>query len=272
MSDFRAHVAYLRTVYDIVSMDQAEAEGPARKRAGQPRAVLTFDDGEAGLFRHLLPIVEAIELPVTVYVATGQIESGRAYWFDRVMAALGTGAREVELEGLGQWRIPDQPGPDRWTALGDLLEALKRAAPDHRERLTDVILAKHPLPEGRPPLAPLTMDELVTLAASPWITIGAHSHCHSLLDQISLSEATESIARSRRLLQDWTGQEVAHFAWPNGNRNAALGQAASDCGFRTATALGGWLWHPGADPYAIPRVPVGRYDDTARLALRLVGL
>ncbi|HMS95680.1 MAG TPA: polysaccharide deacetylase family protein, partial [Tabrizicola sp.] len=125
MSDFRAHVAYLRTVYDIVSMDQAEAEGPARKRAGQPRAVLTFDDGEAGLFRHLLPIVEAIELPVTVYVATGQIESGRAYWFDRVMAALGTGAREVELEGLGQWRIPDQPGPDRWTALGDLLEALK---------------------------------------------------------------------------------------------------------------------------------------------------
>lgn len=272
VSDFKAHVAHLRTVYDIVSLDEAEAAGPARRLAGRPRAVLTFDDGEAGLLRHLLPIVETMRLPVTVYVATGQIESGRAYWFDRVMAALGTGARVVELEGVGLWRIPNQPGPDRWASLGDLLETLKRTAPDRRESLTDLILSKHPLPEGRPPLTPLTMDELKSLAASPWVTIGAHSHCHNLLDQISLPEAAESMSRSRRLLQDWTGQEVAHFAWPNGNHNAALGQVAAECGFRTATALGGGLWHPGVDPYAIPRVPVGRYDSAARLALRLVGL
>lgn len=272
VADFRAQVAMLARAYDIVSLDEAVAAGPGRKAGGRPRAVLTFDDGEAGLFHHLLPLLDDLRLPVTIYVATGQIETGRPYWFDRLMGALGTGAREVVLPGLGHWRLPEVPGPDRWAVLGDLLEALKRVDPDRREELADRILAEHPLPTGRPPLAPLTREELDALAASPWVTIGAHSHCHNLLDQIALEEAAESMQRSRRLLQDWTGQEVAHFAWPNGNRNAALGQAAAGLGFRTATALGNGLWRAGADPFALPRVAVGRHDDAARLALRLVGI
>lgn len=272
LSDFRAQVAWLARHYEIVTLDAALAAGPGRSRAGRPRAVLTFDDGEAGLFHHLLPLLDALCLPVTIYVATGQIETGRPYWFDRVMGALGSGAHEVDLPGLGHWRLPAAPGAGRWAVLGGLLETLKRVDRHRREDLADRILADHPLPAGRPPLAPLTREELAALAASPWVTIGAHSHCHNLLDQIPLAEASESLRRSRRLLQDWTGQEVAHLAWPNGNRNAALGRAAAEVGFLTSTALDGGLWRAGADLHALPRVPVGRYDDAARLALRLVGI
>lgn len=272
VADFRAHVARLAQGYDIVSLDDALTAGPGRKRHGRPRAVLTFDDGEAGLFRHLLPLLDDLRVPVTIFVATGQIETGRPYWFDRIMGALGEEARQVTLPDLGKWQFPAGAGPDRWAVMGGLLEALKRVDRDQRDRLTDRILADNPLPVGRPPLAPLTQAELAALAASPWVTIGAHSHCHNLLDQIPLDEATASMQRSRSLLQGWTGQEVAHFAWPNGNHTAALGRAAADIGFRTAAALGGGLWLRDADLFALPRVPVGRYDDAARLALRLVGI
>lgn len=271
-ADFRAQVAWLAQFYDIVTLDAALAVGPGRDHAGRPRAVLTFDDGEAGLFHHLLPILEDLRLPVTVYVATGQIETGWPYWFDRIMGALGTGEHEVDLPGLGHWRLPAQVGAGRWAVLSDLLETLKCVDRHRREDLADRILADHPLSAGRPPLAPLTREELAALASSPWVTIGAHSHCHNLLDQIPLAEASGSLRQSRRLLQDWTGQEVAHFAWPNGNRNAALGRAAAEAGFRTSAALDGGLWRAGADLHALPRVPVGRYDDAARLALRLVGI
>lgn len=271
-ADFRAQIAHLTRFYEIVSLDAALAAGPGRDHAGKPRAVLTFDDGEAGLFHHLLPLLDPLRLPVTLYVATGQIETGKPYWFDRIMGALGTGVHEIDLPGLGHWQLPAAPGAGRWAVLGDLLETLKRVDRHRREDLADRILAAHPLPAGRPPLAPLTRDELAALAASPWVTIGAHSHCHNLLDQIPLAEASESLRQSRRLLQDWTGQEVAHLAWPNGNRNAALGQAAAEAGFRSSAALDGGLWRRGADLHALPRVPVGRYDDRARLALRLVGI
>jgi peptidoglycan/xylan/chitin deacetylase (PgdA/CDA1 family) len=271
-ADFLAHVALLAQVYDIVTLDAALAEGPGRRGKTRPRAVLTFDDGECGLFRHLLPLLDDLRLPITVYVATAQIETGRPYWFDRVMGALGTGPREVDLPGVGHWQLPAAPGPGRWALLGDLLEALKQIDHTHREALADRILAENPLAPGRPPLAPLTLGELAALAESPWVTLGAHSHCHNLLDQVPPDEAAASMANSRQLLRDWTAQEVAHFAWPNGNHTDGLRRSAADLGFRTALALGGGLWQAGADPFALPRVPVGRYDDAVRLALRLVGI
>jgi peptidoglycan/xylan/chitin deacetylase (PgdA/CDA1 family) len=272
VADFRDHLAVLREDYNIVALDEVFAAGPGRSTGGRPRAVLTFDDGEAGLHRHLLPLVSAERVPVLVYVATGQIESGRPYWFDRVMGALGEGAREVALPGLGRWSLGAAPGAARWAALGDLLETLKRVHPVAREDLADRIAAENPLPPGRPPLGPMTPGELAELAANPWVTIGAHSHCHNLLDQLPEAEAVASMDRSRRLLQDWTGQDVAHFAWPNGNHSAGLRKAAAQLGFRTAAALDNRLWRRRADLYALPRLAIGRYDDAARFRLRLVGV
>ena len=272
VADFRAQVAMLAERYEIVTLDAALAEGPGRAQGGRPRAVLTFDDGEAGLHRHLLPLLDDLRVPVLVYVATAQIESGRPYWFDRLMGALGTGAHRVELPGLGTWDIPAAPGTARWAVLGGLLERLKAESPARREVLTDAILDAHPLPPGRPPLGPLTREELAALAASRWVTIGAHSHCHNLLDQLAPDLARDSMARSRDLLRAWTGQAVAHFAWPNGNHTGVLRAEAAALGFATAAALDGALWRRGADLFALPRVGVGRHDDAARLRLRMIGI
>ncbi|MCX7644529.1 MAG: polysaccharide deacetylase family protein [Rhodobacteraceae bacterium] len=272
VADFRAQVAMLRQHHDIVPLDTALAEGPGRR--GRPRAVITFDDGEAGLHRHLLPLLPEIDVPVTVYVATGQIETGRPYWFDRVMGALAQGACVIDLsrEGLGRWNLPAAPGAARWAVLGGLLEALKRVEPARREALADRIAGIRPPPPGRPPLGPMTRAELAELAADPRVTIGAHSHCHNLLDQIPLAQAEASMERSRRLLREWTGQEVAHFAWPNGNHGAALRAAAARLGFRSAAALDNRLWRAGADLFALPRLAIGRYDSARRFRLRLAGL
>lgn len=270
-TDLRAHLEMIAEDYDIVPLATAVHDQPGRPGSRRPRVVLTFDDGEAGLFRHLLPMLDDLRVPVTVYVATAQIETGRAYWFDRIMGALGEGARRVDVSGLGHWDIPARPGNTRWAVLGDLLEAMKRVDPATREEMADAILSVHPLPDGRAPMGPMTLTELQALAASPWVMIGAHSHCHNLLDQIPVAEARASMARSAELLREWTGQEIAHFAWPNGNHSAALRDAAREIGFETAVALDGGLWRAGDDRFAIPRVGVGRHDDAARLRLRMMG-
>jgi peptidoglycan/xylan/chitin deacetylase (PgdA/CDA1 family) len=212
---------------------------------------------------------------VTVYVATGQIESGRAYWFDRVMSAL-QGAGPVTLD-LGEapprtWTLPAEGDKARWTVMSDILETLKSLPPDRREALADRIASERPAPAPESVLAPMTRAELAELAASPWVTIGAHSHCHNLLDQIASEAARHSVARSRALLQDWTGQPVWHFAYPNGNHTPALGKTVADLGFRSATVLGEKLAHGDADRFALPRLAIGRYDDLTRFRLRLVGL
>ncbi len=271
--DFQQQIAFLRQYFDIVSLDQAlDPAAPASR----PRVVITFDDGDVGLFTHLLPIVEAEALPVTLYIATAQIESGQPYWFDRIMNALqnpGVTTIRVEASGPKTWQIGPETGAAKWMVISDILETLKTVAPDLREALTlEILQQAGPSQANVTPLAPLTREQLRELAQSPYVTIGAHSHCHNLLDQIPLDEAAQSIQGSRKLLQKWTEQPINHFAYPNGNHSPALQDAVKQAGFTSATALGSELCDPlQVNPYAIPRVLVGRYDSLTRLRLRFIG-
>lgn len=272
---FRRQMAFLSERYNVIPLGDALQDQPAPQ--ARPRAVVTFDDGDVGLFTHLLPFIEETRIPVTVYVATGQIASGRCYWFDRVMNALQSHRpMPVELRdyGLGNWAFNLERGERNWATIAALLEKLKIAAPETREAAVDAIVRQTEHCE-RPhftPLAPLTLGQLQELARSPWVTIGAHTHCHSLLDRISLAEADDSIRVSRRLLRQWTGQEVRHFAYPNGNSTRALESLLPGAQFDTATTADLGLWTAGTRPFAIPRVPIGRYDDWDRFKLHLLGI
>ncbi|TRW96181.1 polysaccharide deacetylase family protein [Paracoccus sp. M683] len=271
IGEFRRLVAALREDYDIVSLDQA-LHGPAGTR---PSLVLTFDDGDIGLYDHLLPLLRSEELPVLAYIATGQIAEATPYWFDRIVNALqGPGERRIDLaaDGLGLWTIGPEYGLSRCTVIGQLLNRLKTVAPDRREALVAQVLEQAaPITPPASPVGPMSLEQLREFAACPHVTIGAHSHCHNLLDQIPLAEAAASIALSRQLLRDWTRQDVAHFAYPNSNHNAELRAEVARQGFATATVLDDSLAPRDQDPFALSRINIGRYNRLDRLRLRLVG-
>lgn len=271
VSDFLHQIEALRRTHTIVSMDeivdQPHHEGP--------RAVLTFDDGHEGWASHLLPIVEREALPVTVYVATGHIESGDAYWFDRVMNAVqvqGPCTLDLQRFGLGTWTLGDHPGAAHWNVTSALLEALKRCDASVREACTLAIEAQTQglVLRRVTPVRPLTVPQLQALARSRWVTLGSHTHDHSLLDQVPMTHAVQSIARSRALLREWCNHDPVHFAYPNGNHHAALAQRVAQLGFRTAVTTRVALHRPGDDLHRLPRLSVGRYDSINRFKLALV--
>lgn len=265
-SDFRAQLAILRSHYDIISLDDAiRGHDSAR-----PQVVITFDDGDRGLYAHLLPILRETSVPVTVYIATGQFETGRPFWFDRVVNTL-QGAGEISVPDLGTWSLPGGGGKSHWDALRPIMQALKDTDPDKRDHLADAVAAQGKLTSS-PGLGPMSRAELAELAATPGVTIGAHTHGHELLDQISPEAARNSVARSKALLQDWTGQPVNHFAFPNGNYTATLSAMVRDLGFTSATILEERTAPRGCDPFMLPRISVGRYDCIDRIKLRLAGL
>lgn len=280
LSDFRAQIAAIRADYDIVSLD--DALDTPRSQGARPRAVITFDDGDAGLSRNLLPLLDRERIKVTVYVATRQIESRRPYWFDEVINALqAPGPFELDLRdsGLPVWSIGPERGAARWFTISAILEALKDVRPERRDALAAEVVARAPASEGGfTPLAPMSVPDLAELARSPWVTIGSHSHGHELLDQIPDEAVRASVVRSRTLLETWTGRPIRHFAYPNGNHNATVRSVIADLGFRSAAALGGRPWRrlrgglARAELFSLPRLPIGRYDDLDRFRLRLLGI
>lgn len=275
VGDFRKQIAFLKTHYDIISLDDAFDGTRAANR--RPRVVITFDDGDVGLHTHLLGIVEEHRLPVTIYVATRQIVDATPFWFDRIMNALQCrNPTTITLgeTGRGPWTVGQKQGPDNWATISDLLQTLKLATPAHRAELCERVLeqaAQSRLVEFTR-LAPLSVAQVQELASSPWVTIAAHSHCHNLLDQIPLAEATESVERSRLILEGWIGRPVRHFAYPNGNHTRPLEAAIEGLGFQSAAALGMTFWDGKTDLFRLPRIPIGRYDDLDRFKLRLTGI
>jgi peptidoglycan/xylan/chitin deacetylase (PgdA/CDA1 family) len=76
---FRLQMAFVKRAYTVVPLD-ALVDGMARGGAFPRRPLaITFDDGYADNHRLGLPVLRALGLPATIYVATGAVPSVRAW-------------------------------------------------------------------------------------------------------------------------------------------------------------------------------------------------
>jgi peptidoglycan/xylan/chitin deacetylase (PgdA/CDA1 family) len=224
---------------------------------------VTFDDGDRGNRDVLLPVIEELELPVAIFVATGQVQEQRPYWFDRLLNALQTDV-PVKVTVPAPWItsvINETRGNRNWRRIDQLLSSLKKLRPKLRELVVDDIVRKLPRQNQRSRgIAPLTISDIKELATCPAVTIGAHSHCHSILTQLDERAVFQSALRSKELLESWTGLPVNYFAYPNGDFNEAVISAVKAAGFEAALTTVREPWNKGQQLYTLPRVGVGRYD------------
>jgi peptidoglycan/xylan/chitin deacetylase (PgdA/CDA1 family) len=96
---------------------------------------------------------------------------------------------------------------------------------------------------GRRPGRMLCWNQIREAAASG-IEIGAHSHSHPQLDQITLRNLREELRRSKVLLEDELGSEVPSLAYPFGYSNAC--------------AVANVIANSEKDRFALPRLTIRR--------------
>jgi peptidoglycan/xylan/chitin deacetylase (PgdA/CDA1 family) len=249
---------------------------PGAESDARPAVALTFDDGNVGNFQVLLPLVERLELPVTIFIATEHIETQRPYWFDRVVNALQVRepvTLDLREHGLGTYAVSPAHGAKNWNRIQSLLSDIKHLSPDHAiaiaDRVESATAAVRDATCGS--ILPLTLDQVAALGRCPFVTIGAHTHGHPLLTQVSIEEARKSIEKSRDLLRSWTGQPIQYFAYPSGAHDAGVVQLIEDLGFRAAFTTQERFWDVSESPFRIPRMGVGRYDTLDQFKLNLIG-
>ena len=272
-NDFLRQIDSLRRSYDLLTLDEALQRVARPVAGGRPGAVLTFDDGNRGHADILLPIVEREHIPVTLYVATGHIEQQRCYWFDRVVNALQVPVPmdlDLSSEGLGRYAIGHSAGPANWGQISRLLEDLKELPSERCETVSDLIVERAArIGPSQAKVAPLTMDGVRCLAASDMVTLGAHTHGHELLTQVSEPTARASILASRDLLQQWSGRQVRHFAYPSGRTDDSRCLLVERLGFASAvTTKFGYLCAE-TPKFQIPRIGIGRYETLETFKFRL---
>lgn len=273
--DFVRQMDYLRASFDIVSLSHAITRMTQPAREDKPMAVITFDDGDRGNRHILLPIIRKMNLPVTVYIATRQVQDQNPYWFDRLINVLQTD-EVITISHPGMladtYVINETRGAQNWSRIEQLLLVLKKMEPAKREHAVDIIVESTAQQASRPyRIAPLAISDIKALAECSLVTIGAHSHCHNILTQLDRDAILESTARSKQLLESWTGQTISYFAYPNGDFNEEVMAAVAAAGFDTAVTTLPRHWDRNDNLLALPRVGIGRYDSLDVFKVKLLG-
>ncbi len=107
--------------------------------------------------------------------------------------------------------------------------------------------------EGERPM--LTWSQIADINASG-IECGAHSHSHSQLDTLSLSEARDEIIRGKIILEQYLGRAVTTFAYPHGYYDSGVRRLVQQAGYTSACAVKHAMSALADDRFALARLIV----------------
>jgi peptidoglycan/xylan/chitin deacetylase (PgdA/CDA1 family) len=264
-SKFIQQIEYLSKHFEFLSLDQALSSSCLPKHS----CVLTFDDGYKSILTLVYPLLKDRGIPFTVYITTGPVSRNELIWTDDVFLALETAdAALTEHFGLGS------NTKDREFKMS-FLSRLKKMDYSKRNAIVAEILDLNTKPPtsflGVNPFEMLTVEDVKTLASDPLVTIGAHTVNHEILTRMPIEQAAMEIRRSKDALEAWTGQEVLHFSYPNGEYNTALKDKVREIGFRSATRIGLRInWRK--KPFELCRVGTDPTDDDTMFCAMVNGI
>jgi peptidoglycan/xylan/chitin deacetylase (PgdA/CDA1 family) len=253
---FREEVAWLashcevRTVGEAFDALAAEAPRPAR-----PLVSITFDDGYWDNHDLAAPVLDGLGVRASFFVTSGFVATGRPLWWDRFLAwAPLRSARD--LDSAARDLLAEEPpakGPD---AMREWLALLKQVPASVREGFLAWMEEGRPYPRAGAD-RPMTAAQLLSLAERGH-EIGSHTVTHPILPLSTDAELDEELRASRAALQEWTGRAVNVLAYPNGDCDLRVREAARRAGYRLACAT-----EAGAGPGDPGHLELRRIDVTS---------
>lgn len=103
--------------------------------------------------------------------------------------------------------------------------------------VSDEISGTNTWDHGKAEHASLMGPTEIKEARSAGITFGSHSKNHPRLAELSIEEATEEVAGSKKALEDLLGEEMAIFCYPHGNSSVPVRDAVREAGYRAALGI-----------------------------------
>ncbi len=269
----RRQLQQLAREREIVSLDEAcryLKTTTSRGRRISDVAVVTFDDGYAGVYELALPLLRELRIPATVYVASGYIGTGRRLLHDRLFAGL----RELRRRGVmpqaaglaAQLQsLLDSCAADGAGAMLDHLIA--RLSHDELGAIAGALEERLGMREQDLPAATRLMswDQLRALQAAG-IHVGGHTVNHVALANVAISRASAEIQGCRDEIANRLGEAPRHFAYPNGLYTPRILGAVAGAGFASAATTEDVENRFGGDPFTLKRKTI--WENSTLGALR----
>jgi peptidoglycan/xylan/chitin deacetylase (PgdA/CDA1 family) len=213
---FIAQMEYLVRHFDVVHLEDA-CNAVESRRSSRPVACVTFDDGFASVYNLAFPILQRLQIPATVYVVSGLIDTDETVWFAAIHEALSrTAAPHVDLLGV---RHPLVDNEARSHASQRIQTALKQLPADEFAVEEDRVMRQLGVtvqPSHVEHLRMLTSAQIREMAGSGLVRFGGHTESHQILTRVPAELARREIQRSVVTMTELGGRPTTSFAYPNG--------------------------------------------------------
>ena len=139
--DFEEEIRYLTRKYRVIPLMELCRNLTNRDRIPSDAVVITFDDGYRDNYRYAYPILRKYGVPATIFLATGHIDSGTPFWWDRLGYAVHKTAQErLSLNGLGAYSL--KTDRERTVALRTISARLKELPDDEKNMVIEELVRR----------------------------------------------------------------------------------------------------------------------------------
>jgi peptidoglycan/xylan/chitin deacetylase (PgdA/CDA1 family) len=246
---------------------------------------LTLDDGYSDNLLCAKPILEAVGVSATVFLATGLIGSGEEFWWDELARmvllraeplantlTVETDCLQIELPPIGpqeprmDWRGWERPVTAREQAYQAIWQALWLRTPANRKAAIEQLRQIFGLARSNPQDLPMAVADVRKLV-SDWVSVGAHGRFHQPLISLPAAARFEEMQRSREEAEALSGLPVTGFAYPHGACNPETVDMAGRAGYRWACATNeNAIDQKRVSLHSLPRIAVGDWSGQTLLA------
>ncbi len=179
---------FLKNGFSIISTNELHSIIKNNKPLPPSSVVLTVDDGWKENKENIVAVAENYKIPVTIFVTTSPVETGESYWWTYIQKAFD---QKLTNHSVGSLKLV--PNEQRVQELN----RIKSIVSNNRDALS--------------------IEELIAISDSPYITIGSHTVTHPILTMCSDEKSLNEIKDSKKILENWIQKPVNFFAYPNGN-------------------------------------------------------
>jgi len=249
-SEFDEQLDFLSQNYYVTNFREIEAILDRGDVIPENSLIITFDDGYFDNFAFALPLLKKYGMTATVFISTSYVDTGNPFWVDLLAFQIFTmpiGTIEI-LNGEHSYDVTEGNRNDVRVAIGRLCSTI---TPVMKERvLTDVAYQTgiYEIPENYMKLCrPMTWDEVRHLDDAG-IEIGAHSVSHGFLTQYDDENLLVELVESKRQLEKQLGRPIISMAYPAGNHDDRVVQAAGSAGYKFCCIFDNGIVAPSHSP------------------------
>jgi len=116
---------------------------------------------------------------------------------------------------------------------------------------------------------PMLTSEHMAEMACAGVEFGSHGIQHRRMTRLEPAQLRDDLLTSKRILEDLTGRPVTAVAYPHGDHNDRVRTLAAETGYAAGCTVERGVNRPGADPFALKRINIRRYNYLPLFRLKL---